>query len=165
MDKGKIFHVCHGDLHIIRLVGVIRYLLAPALKHLLHGLISNTSNPIIAIDLSEARMIDSTNLGLLAWTANEVGERHGQRITVFSGHDDTHELLLSLGFDEVFDIVTTQARPVFEPTRRYELTESECNTVRLSDAILESHRALMRLNEHNREMFQEVVTNMERDAP
>lgn len=147
-------------LHVLRFVGDIRYPLAPSVDQFVSSLLKNSPQAAFLIDLTETSSIDSTNLGLLARIANRVQENKGPRIAIVSTRDDVNQLLVSMGFNEVFDIVEAGAGPAGEDLRA--LSPAPADREAIARTMLEAHRSLMELNERNRELFQDVVEALEK---
>lgn len=161
MTEGQVFHASHEGVHVLRLVGEIRYPLCPALEGFVHELFAQGAPAGFVVDLSATECIDSANLGVLARIAERMRVHGRPRVTIVAGKPDINEVLESLAFDEVFDI-----------TRHVELPLGEARPVVLEEAdrevmartLLDAHRALMVLSEHNQEVFQDVVQVLERRA-
>ncbi|MOA56624.1 hypothetical protein D3C78_1806450 [compost metagenome] len=72
---------------------------------------------------------------------------------------DITRLLESMGFDQVFNILGT---PVPCPDCLSDLPAQDVSEELVKAKVLEAHRILMGLNEHNREAFRDLVTALER---
>ncbi len=105
MDNGNVLHARHGDVHVLRFIGDIRYTLSPSLERFLEVIFAGPKPAGFIIDLTETDSIDSTNLGLLARIANRMQALRAPRITVVSNRADINSVLTSMALDEVFDIV------------------------------------------------------------
>ncbi|MEN8108224.1 MAG: STAS domain-containing protein [Pseudomonadota bacterium] len=161
MNSGSILHANHEGVVVLRFVGDIRYMLAPALDRFLDGAFSEPGLAGFVIDLTGTDGIDSTCLGILARIAKRM-EIHGRpRISIVSNRVEINEVLLSMGLDEVFEIVTSS---VPETGNSQELAAGETDDATLARTLLKAHRTLMTLNEHNRELFREVVSTLERET-
>jgi hypothetical protein len=112
------------------------------------------------VDLDETQAIDSTMLGVVARIANRMRKDGGPRVTIICGRDDIAELLESVGFDEVFHIV--RGRSGAAPSGRM-LPLQEPDDASLARTVIEAHRTLMSLNEHNRGLFRDLVAALEAD--
>lgn len=161
MGDGKVLYGAHQGVHVLRYVGNIRYPLAPAVGSFVEQLLGGASRAPLIIDLTETETIDSTNLGLIARLANRVQEHGGARVTIASDREDVNEILNSMGFDEVFDIVPPLT---CAPATQEVVTKGSSNPEALTRTVLEAHRALMDLNEHNRAQFRDVVAAIERSS-
>jgi anti-anti-sigma factor len=161
MHEGNVLYGRSGDVHVLRFVGDIRYTLSPSVERFVDGLFGATHPETFVVDLTETHSIDSTNLGLLARLTNRMQAGGGPPVTIVSGREDINELLLCIGFDEVFDIVWDN-RPVATDTASVSVEES--GREEMNRTMLAAHRALMALNEHNRDEFRDVVTLLEEEA-
>jgi anti-anti-sigma factor len=161
MDSGKVLHACHEGVHVLRFIGDIRYNLSPSVERFLEGVYAGPLPAGFVIDLSETDSIDSTNLGLLVQIARWMQVHDAPRVTIVSVRDDINDLLTSMAFDEVFDIVT---RTSMQTGNERELPPGNTDKAALAHTLLEAHRALMELSERNQEMFHDVVTALEKNA-
>lgn len=160
MSNGKILHANHDGIEVLRFVGEIRYMLAPALDRYLDSVFAEPGFAGLVIDLVETDSIDSTNLGILARIAIRMEVRGGPRVSIVSNRMDINEVLLSMGLDEVFEIV---ARSKTGADNDQELVQEEVDEASMANTLLKAHRTLMSLNEHNQELFREVVSSLEQE--
>ena len=161
MDRGKVLHAAHEGVHLLRFVGEIRYPLAPSVNRYVDEIFSNTVPRAFVLDLTETRAIDSTSLGGLGRIANRMREIGGPRVTIISNRPDINEVLISMAFDEVFEIVPDAERAARESR---ELPIEEVDRESMRRTVLEAHRILMALSEHNRELFRDLVAAFEAEG-
>lgn len=161
MDNGNVLHASHDDVHVLRFIGDIRYPLSPSIDRYLEQIFAGPKPAGFVIDLTETDSIDSTNLGLLARLARRMQALDTRPVTIVSNRADINAVLTSMALDEVFDIVedtglvTTADQAVpREPTDRDTLQRT----------LIDAHRALMELNEHNREKFRDVIASLEKNG-
>ncbi len=161
MDEGTVLHAGHEGVEVLRYVGDIRYTLAPSLQNFLDGLLAGARPAGFVVDLQDTTTIDSTNLGLLARLAQRLRDESGLRLTVICGGPDIEEILRALGLDEVFDLVAQGESRVSggDPVVLGEPSAGD-----MARTVLEAHRALMALNERNRDQFRDVVALVEQQA-
>lgn len=112
------------------------------------------------IDLVETDSIDSTNFGILARIATRMEVCGGPRVSIVSNRVDINEALLSMGLDEVFDIVASSTTGT---DKGQELAQEEVDEASMENTLLKAHRTLMSLNERNQELFREVVSTLEQE--
>lgn len=158
MENAKILHASHDGIHVLRFVGDIRYTLGHSLDRFLEGLFAGPTPAGFVIDLTATDCIDSTNLGLLVRIAREMHHHGAPRVTIVSDRPDINAVLTSMALDEVFDIVS---RTSVQAGAEQELPSKEADREALSRTLLKAHRALMELNEHNEEIFRDVVAKLE----
>ena len=161
MNEGKVLHASHDDIHVLRYIGDIRYTLSPSIGRFLESVFAGPKPAGFVIDLMETDSIDSTNLGLLARIAMRMRALDAPQVTLLSNRADINSVLTSMALDEVFDIVQDR-EPVAGPSE--ELPQVDVDREVLARTLIDAHRALMELNEHNREMFQDVVASLEKNG-
>jgi len=161
MDNGNVLHASHNDVHVLRFIGDIRYPLSPSIDRFLDGIFAGLQPAGFVIDLTETDSIDSTNLGLLARLAKRMKTLDARRITVVSNRADINSVLNSMALDEVFDIVGDAD---LETGTAQEVPQENADREVLARTLIDAHRALMDLNEHNREMFRDVVAALEKNG-
>jgi anti-anti-sigma factor len=160
-NAGKILHASHGGVHVLRFVDEIRHPLGPALERFLDRLLEDDAADLV-IDFGETRIIDSTCLGLLARVAVRFRAQGRSKATMVSPQPDITEVLRSMSFDRLFDIV---GKMPLGPMREQPLQPPrEANGGALLASMLSAHRALMALSEHNRLQFKDVVDALERES-
>jgi len=161
MDKGNVLHASHNDVHVLRFIGDIRYPLSPSIDRFLEEIFASSKPAGFVIDLTDTDSIDSTNLGLLARLAKRMKTLDSRRITLVSNRTDINSVLNSMALDEVFDLVEDTR---LETDAAQQVPQEDADRETLAHTLIEAHRALMDLNEHNREMFREVVASLEKNG-
>jgi len=160
MDDGRVLHACQDGVHVLRFIGDIRYTVSPSIARYLEGIFAGPEPAGFVIDLTETDSIDSTNLGLLVRVAKRMQTRSDRRITIVSNRDDVNSVLASMALDEVFDIVEDSSLEA-SPGKR--IPDENANRENLARTLIDAHRALMDLSEHNRGMFRDVVASLEKN--
>jgi len=160
MDNGNVLHASHNDVHVLRFIGDIRYPLSPSIERFLEEIFASSKPAGFVIDLTDTDSIDSTNLGLLTRLATRMQRLDAQRVTIVSNRADINSVLNSMALDEVFDIVEDTC---LETDATQEVPQEDTNRDTLAHTLIEAHRALMDLNERNREMFRDVVASLEKN--
>ena len=160
MDNGNVLHASHNDVHVLRFIGEIRYPLSPSIERFLEEIFARSKPAGFVIDLTDTDSIDSTNLGLLTRLATRMQRLDAQRVTIVSNRADINSVLNSMALDEVFDIVEDTC---LETDATQEVPQEDTNRDTLAHTLIEAHRALMDLNERNREMFRDVVASLEKN--
>jgi anti-anti-sigma factor len=161
MDNGNVLHASHNDVHVLRFIGDIRYTLSPSIDRFLEEIFASSEPAGFVIDLTETDSIDSTNLGLLTRLAMRMQRLDAQRVTIVSNRADINSVLNSMALDEVFDIVEDTC---LETDATQEVPQKDTDREALAHTLIEAHRALMDLSEHNREMFRDVVASLEKNG-
>jgi len=160
MADGRVLHASHDGVHVLRFIGDIRYTLTPSINRFLEAVFAGPRPAGFVIDLSEADSIDSTNLGLLARIAMRLQALDAPRVTLVSNRADINAILTSMALDEVFDIVDDTGMVT---GAAQELPHADADKETLARTLIDAHRALMELSEHNREMFRDVVASLEKN--
>jgi hypothetical protein len=88
-------------------------------------------------------------------------ERGGPRVTILSNRIPINEVLTSMSFDEVFDIVKDTEVPAGDAQ---ELAVEEPDRESMARTVVEAHRTLMAMSEHNRELFCDLVAALEKGS-
>ena len=161
MDNGNVLHASHNDVHVLRFIGDIRYTLSPSIERFLEGIFAGPEPAGFVIDLTETDSIDSTNLGLLARIATRMQALDDRRVTIVSNRAEINSVLTSMAFEEVFDIVEDTS---LETGVAHEVPQESADKETLARTLIDAHRALMDLNERNREMFRDVVASLEKNG-
>lgn len=159
MQPGSIFYAQHDGAFVIKLKGDVRLTLCKTLDDFIETMFSHPKFLSVMIDLSETEGIDSTTLGLMAKLSIQAQARFGQLPVVFSTNPDITRILLSMGFDKVFDIHEEAMEAVSDLS---EVPVRECGEEKAREKILEAHRILMGLNAENRLKFTDLVVALER---
>lgn len=160
MTTGRIQFAESEGTFVLKFIGDVRLTLCAALDAYIEKIFNALSFKAIVIDLTETHNIDSTSLGLLAKLSILSQERIGQLPTLVSTHEDMNRLLQSMGFDQIFNIV---AKTTPTDAELKDLPGQMLSEDRVRDRVLEAHRILMNLNEHNRAAFTDLVSTLESD--
>lgn len=159
--RGRILVGDHKGVYVLLFQGDVRLTLCTAVDAFLDRMFDDPGFRSVLVDLGGTESIDSTSLGLLAKLSIQAGKRFGYRPTMVSTRPDVTRLLVTMGLDDVYDLVE-------EPLRHTEqLGELECraaNEEEVRTRVLEAHRILMDLNEQNRAAFQDLVSTLEEDC-
>ena len=115
---------------------------------------------IVCIDLSGCSGMDSTFMGLLVGTAGMLAAAGG-KLVVVNPSDATHRLLGMLGVTEVVPVVLGCDLPDLE----FVALEGHAASGQVArmEVIHRAHRALVALNEPNRQKFTAFLTALEAD--
>ena len=156
--KGKILVASKDGVYLMKFVGDVRVTLCAAADTFLEGMFRDNQFKSVVVDLSKTTGIDSTSLGILAKLSILARERFNYTPTLISTNKDITRLLTSVGFDDVFRIVR---EPIAHKEQLGELPKRETSEEDVRERVLEAHRALVSLNETNREAFQDLVKTLE----
>ncbi|MGE4532672.1 MULTISPECIES: STAS domain-containing protein [Halomonas] len=158
IHEGRIKAAFDAGVFILKLCGDVRLTLCATLDSQAQQLAQTPGLETLIIDLRDATNVDSTALGFLAKVAMAVQGRLAERPTIVADSDDIRRMLDVMGFSRYFTMVEA---PITETRELCELPEIPCDVEETRRRILEAHRILMRMNEHNREEFQPLVEMLE----
>lgn len=161
MSAGKIQYAVIDGTYVLKFMGDVRLTLCSTLDAFAVQMFADEQFAQVIIDLSEADNIDSTSLGLLAKISIHSQKRFHCKPTIISPREDITRILLSMGFDQVFNLVA-ELSALSEGLE--ELRCEGCNEDQAREKVLEAHRILMSLNEKNRLAFQDLVRALEVDT-
>lgn len=158
MSSGQILVAEHRGTYVIRLLGDVRLTLCISFDQFIDSMFAEESNlHAVLFDLREAQGIDSTTLGLMAKISIGARARGLTTPVVITSNASIKRLLVSMGFDDIFDIVSNASVPFNgeEP-----LSEDLENEHEVRARVLEAHQILMDLNQPNKIKFHELVETL-----
>ena len=165
IEEGRIKAAFESGVFVLKLCGDVRLTLCATLDSQAQRLAKTPGLEVVMIDLREATNVDSTALGFLAKVAIAVKGRLEQPPTIIVDNPDVRKMLDVMGFSHFFTLMKMplkQALPEIAET----VTEVPADEQGMRQRILEAHRILMHMNEHNREQFQPLVEMLEdQDTP
>jgi anti-anti-sigma factor len=159
-NEGRFLFAVADSICILKPVGNITYTISPNLDAFLRKAFTSPDIKGFVIDLTETEYIDSTNLGLLARIHEHSRVRLGSRPAIVSVKPAINDILDNLGFHKIFDMIYNPVRePGLSPVENADEQHEGIGRI-----MLQAHQCLMRLNEHNRQCFRDVVEYMRRDV-
>jgi len=158
MRPGQILVADHAGVYVIKMVGDVRLTLCISFDQFIDTMFSRDDFCDVMFDLSEAEAIDSTTLGLMAKIALQGREEKGITPVIFSNNDSINRLLQTMGFQEIFTIVSDLEAPM-QPEQPLAMDANEEQQVK--EKVIEAHKILMGLNQDNRETFRNLVKMLE----
>jgi len=170
MPEGHVTHAEKHGVHVLRYFGEVNFMLAPGIQRFVDHLIDDGSILGMVFDLTCARSLDSTNLGLMARVNERLLGAGAANSVIISGNEDIDVVLRSMGFDQTFDMVpggepkAGAPSVAVAPDVRAEPIKTDAPSANdLRQTMLEAHRALVRLSDAGRLEFEPVVQCLERD--
>lgn len=158
MRPGQILVADHAGVYVIKMVGDVRLTLCISFDQFIDTMFSRADFCDVMFDLSDAEAIDSTTLGLMAKIALQGREEKGITPVIFSNNESINRLLQTMGFQEIFTIVSDLDAPV-QPEQALAMDATEEQQVK--EKVIEAHKILMGLNRDNRETFRNLVKMLE----
>lgn len=162
MQTGKLLSAKSQHTYVLKLVGDVRLTLCCTLDKLFEQIFVDSEIDSIVIDLCQADNLDSTTLGLLAKIAVKASACGLSQPSIISSNPDITLLLESMGFQQFFLILD---HPLSNFDELQEIPQLVGSEARIRAQVLEAHRTLMDMNEHNRDAFQNVVQVLEGCQP
>ena len=159
--QGRILVGEHDGVYVLVFEGDVRLTLCTTVDVYLEKMFKDDTFKCVVVDLSKTENIDSTSLGLLAKLSIQADKRFSFRPTLISTRRDITRILLSMGFDEVFNIVET---PLEHAEQLAELPKLAASEEDMRQRVLDAHRTLMSMNEANRETFHDLVAALETES-
>ncbi|MCG6657256.1 STAS domain-containing protein [Halomonas campisalis] len=158
IDEGRVKAAFDSGVFVLKLCGDVRLTLCATLDNQAEQLSETPGLKALIIDLREATNVDSTALGFLAKVAMAVRGKIEHKPTIVADNPDVQRMLEVMGFAQFFTLVEA---PFTEACQLCDLPEVPADMEQTRRRILEAHRILMRMNEHNREEFQPLVAMLE----
>ncbi|MDN6179885.1 MAG: STAS domain-containing protein [Halomonas subglaciescola] len=160
IEEGRIKAAFDSGVFVLKLIGDVRLTLCATLDTQAQRLAQTPGLCAVMIDLREATNVDSTALGFLAKVAMAVKNRLEQPPTIIVDNPDVRQMLDVMGFSRFFTLLGAPLCPELADAAE-DLPEVLADEHCLRERILEAHRILMHMNEHNREQFQPLVEMLE----
>ena len=161
MKSGSIqVAYCRG-VHVIRLLGDVRLNLSSAFENYLDEILSAGEFRNVVNDLSHAEGVDSTTLGQMAKISIVCREKFDITPTIASPNPGITRILLSMGFDQVFHIMD---EPFDDEADFCDWVAESLDEDTAREQVISAHRALMTLNDKNKDAFRELVDSLESDS-
>ncbi len=158
MSSGHIYVAEHEGTYVIKLVGDVRLTLCISFDQFIATMFGEENFRTVVFDLREAEGIDSTTLGLMAKIS--IGSRelgHGDPVVV-TANPSIRRLLDSMGFEDIFELVSERPLPFNGVQPLIENLEDESA---IKAKVLEAHQILMELNQPNKVKFHELVETLQ----
>ena len=158
MSSCKILHAECSGVYVLKLVGEVRLTYCSALDDAIEAMIDSANFSTIVVDLCESTMVDSTTLGMLVKLAIKARQKSHFLPSIVSSNPDITRIIKSMGFESVYIVLK---EPVLDPRDLIELHAREMDEECARAKVLEAHRILMDMNEHNRDCFRDLVAALE----
>lgn len=158
MSHYRILQADKEGVHILKFEGEIRLNLCSTIDRAIENLQKCPDLVMVVLDLTQAEVLDSTSLGLIAKIglfANKAGK---VMPTIITTNPDVTRMIETMGFDVLFSIVNHTDVRVSDLR---ELPIFEASEAEVREKVLAAHRILMELNEGNRETFKDLVNALE----
>ena len=156
----KILQAECSGVYVLKLVGEVRLNLCSTIDASIEAITMDPNFATVVVDLSETTLIDSTTLGLLAKLAILAKQKNHFMPSIISTNPDITRVIVTMGFESVYLILK---EPASCSQSLVELSPKDLSESELRENVLNAHKILMELNEHNREQFKDLVATLEVD--
>ncbi len=160
MNRGRYYFAEKEGITYIKMVGNLKYDTSSGFDRFVEGLLERGFTHAV-IDLSEASYIDSTNLGLIAKIANRSRSCQDVHVSIISPNEDINEILRSVRFDKIFNIVTDTSK--LEEQGLEEILDERQGEKEHLEMLIKAHKTLMNTHKENRPEFKDVVELLEQE--
>ncbi len=160
MEDEKVLYSIVDNTCVVKMIGAIIYKTCQNFDKFLNKIKKDPKINKFVIDLTETTYINSTNLGLITKIYDISIKNSYVRPVIISTHDNINEILQTVGFGRIFDLIHD---PENLDTSFQEIPDTKASENNLGKLMLDSHRALSKLNLKNREQFKDVIKLFEKD--
>lgn len=163
MSSGSIKVADHEGITVIKMEGDVRLTLCLAFDDFIQEMLCKDNFCSVVFDLTEAIVVDSTTLGLMAKIAITGRDKGFKDPIVITGNPNIRRLLSSMGFGDIFTILNKDSIDLSSPLSGAPviLEENVEDEMAVQRRVLEAHKVLMGLNAENRDTFKELVETLE----
>lgn len=158
MKPGVIRVADHQGVYVIKMEGDVRLTLCLSFDKFIDEMFGSENFCSVMFDLAEAQAIDSTTLGLMAKISIGARGLGYDKPLVVSENPSITRLLVSMGFEDIFNIVSEGHGLVFDGSSLAANLEPEAD---IQQKVLEAHKTLIQLNQKNHDTFRELIESLE----
>jgi anti-anti-sigma factor len=133
------------------------------LRRFVDDIVAQDDGVGVTIDLRDVDTIDSTGLGLLARVGRLSLQKRGRRAVIVCPDNDVATCLRSAAFDELFVMLDEYPYVDGAPFTEIPLgpPDGSQGEPELGRVILDAHRELARISEHNLDAYRDVIAALE----
>lgn len=159
--KGTIRYAFDNNVWFIKCIGAICHPLAPTLNALIEQVITHPDSKHFIIDLTDAKLIDSTCLGILARIATRHNHVNTDKPIVITGGGNIAKTMLVVRFDLLFKLVEKlNDKPNPLQIAPDVIIEKDA----MLNLLLDSHQRLCAIDAETHDIFKDVVQALEMDV-
>lgn len=158
MKNGSIKFAQHEGIYIIKMEGDVRLTLCLSFDSFINDMLEESDFCSVIFDLSEAKAIDSTTLGLMAKISIRSQPMTNEYPVVITNNKSITRILESMGFTDIFRMVK---RADFVAREFSELEPKLAPEELVKQKVIEAHKTLMALNETNADTFRELIESLD----
>lgn len=149
--------------YILKFEGDIRVTLCASFDAFITHMFANPRLNSILLDLSKAKNIDSTALGMIAKIAAQSIKVLQQQPTTLSTNPDIDRILQCMGLPQVLNMVKSLdlEKHACKDAKVKDMPLGDHTQAHMCGKVLEAHKSLMALNESNKAVFHDLVSGLE----
>ncbi len=158
MNTGNVLFAVQNGTYVLKFVGDVRLEFGTRIDAFIDMLGRDPDMTGVLVDLTETVHVDSTSLGLLGKLSSLSSARLNKVPLLVCHERGMLRFLRTMGFSDLFEIVDQPPMPVVGATELPKVASGE----ELSrESVLNAHKLLMGLNEHNAREFKDLVHMLE----
>jgi len=160
-SQGEIRYAFENGVWFIKCLGAICHPVGPALNKLIEQAIIHSESNKFVVDLTEAVIIDSTCLGILARIATCSNKASNIKPIILTGKGNIAKALLVVRFDLLFNLI-------HDLDNKTVATKIASNVALEQDAmlalLLDAHKRLCAIDAETHLVFKDVVETLEAET-
>ncbi|MFA6241857.1 MAG: STAS domain-containing protein [Candidatus Hydrogenedentales bacterium] len=167
MPIGRVLSATFGDVYVLKFVGSIGYTdewtfpLSKSLRGYVDRLFeAPVAGSSVLVDLTEAKGMDSTNLGLLAELGKRCKAVFGTKPTIIAQNGRVLSVLRTMSFQSLYTILDVDAPIRGDLDALPDVPDSQIDVALM---ILDAHKNLAEMSDANKDKFQIVIEAIEDD--
>lgn len=164
MTDGKVRYAYENGTWFIKLQGAICHPLGPTINTLVEQAITTADSKHFVIDLREAKIIDSTCLGILTRVATGKPRRKGPKPVIISGGGTIAKTMQIFCFHRLFDMVESPGTEEAFPLHTETATGVSLLGEDMLALLLDAHRRLCAIDAETHSAFKDVVEALEHEV-
>ncbi len=184
MSTGQIKYGCVDGTHVFEFIGEVRAVSCVCLSDMVDAFayIANTTDnnlppanmpqclqgvssehiKCLLVDLNQSEFLDSTALGMIARLGAVFSQQFGRQCILLCTNPATMELVKSMALHKLFVVLNSPSDSM--PTAQ--LADDACNSAaELHQTVLEAHKVLVTISQHNKHAFASLVCQLEGVKP
>ena len=161
MYNGQYLYTKYNNIYFIKFIGNIIYPISNDLNKFLDCIFMHKDFENIVVDLTQTEQIDSTNIGLLAKIAKFMFDNFNKKTTLISTNENITQLLVNMGLNKIFIIID---KPFDLDANLKTIPHIKKTDKQMARTMIEAHSNLIKLNQKNRKLFENVVECLKREV-
>jgi anti-anti-sigma regulatory factor len=162
---GRVTYTHEAGWHVLRYFGRVDYTMAPAIEQFLdrlgHGPPTSGAPSRFVFELSGARILDSTNLGLIARVVDRARDTGAAPSVIVVGSGDLDDVVRSMGFEAIVELRPDSPLAAVPVDQLVVATSDTAPRAEMFLTMLEAHRSLAELDDGDGKQWHEVVALLE----